>query len=495
MTEKDMLPVASHYYEMGRYQEAYNALTAMALDINRADQIEHHSLLAGILEGLGRDTDALVLTDELLGKFPDDERCIMLWIEHGCNDCNRAQKAYEMAQSMLKTDPEESWYPMIMAQIAFHYRLQPKAIIIEQIEQALALDRNDGTLAPACRIYGAFNRSKEHKACLDELIQLAPDSETTYILLLEFLEKNRRYTELGQVGYEAIRKFPGNKMFEDFLDIAIEQLYGGYLGRIYSLAVGVGRRLILQRSSHRAWFRILGKASVYLSIGISWLIVIAAVMLYGLGALFFFHYFVITSDERNIRKQRKRRSQKQEFGYDDKVIDLNGVASTLVSSTHLRHRFIYISAHGIVLAKDVWCPVENLHFDFDTEHLKDACTIAHHQIKRIELSSKYLIIKTTGAANYKMYFESIESLDFIMEQLSRFNYRITKTKRSSRLLLAVFCFWGTKSGLWSVFFLSFVYWKFSIFLCVVVLTNFISLFLYRFIFPLRTEFYRLQTIE
>lgn len=492
MTGKDMLPVAGHYYEMGKYRKAYNALTAMPLDINRTDQIEHNALLAGILEGLDRHADALALTDELLGKFPNDERCIVLWIEHAADDCDRMEKAFEMAQSMLKSDPEDPWYPMMMAQMAFHYRLRPKAVVIELIEQALALARNDDTLASACRIYSAFNRSKEHKACLDELIQLAPDSETTYSLLLQFLAENKRYTELGQVGYEAIRKFPNNEMFEVFLDIAIEHLYGGYLGRIYSLAVGVGSRLVLQRSSHKAWFRFLGNASVYLSIGISWLILIVAVLLYGFGALFFYHYFIITGDERNIRKQRKRRSQKHEFKYDDQVTDLNGAASALVSSTHLRHRFIYISARSIVLAKDVWCPVENMHFDFDTEHLKEARSIPHHQIKQLELSSKYLNIKTTRAANYKMYFESIETLDFIMAQLNRFNYRIAKTKRSSRFVLAVLCFFGTKAGLWSAFFLSFTYWKFSIFIVFVVLTNFISLFLYRFIFPLRTEIYRLQ---
>jgi hypothetical protein len=119
------------------------------------------------------------------------------------------------------------------------------------------------------------------------------------------------------------------------------------------------------------------------------------------------------------------------------------VASTLLSSTHLRYRFIYINGHSIILANDVWCPVENMHFDFYTEHLKEARSIAHHQIERLEISSKYLTIKTTHAANYKMYFESIETLDFIMAQLNRFNYRITKTKRSSRFLLAVLCFFGT----------------------------------------------------
>jgi hypothetical protein len=492
MPSKDTLPVARHYYEIGKYQQAYDQLVSMNLHIGREDQIEHHLLLADILDDLDRSEEARELTDELLGRFPDDYQCMVQWIQLASEDFNRVEEAYGLARSMQKTEPDDYWFPMMMAQMAFEYRLQPKATIIGLVEQALDMERNEQTLMTACFVLGHFYKPMEIRALLDELVGLAPDAETTYLFLLYFLAKSRRYTELGQISYEAIRKFPGNTELIDYLETATNHLYGGYFGRLFNFCVGLGRKVQLKRSSNKVWLRLLQRVSYYFGTGIGILALIFGVVLGALPALFFFHYVMFTDDERNIRKQRKRRLQKHEFEFDDQITDMNGAASVLVSSTHLKYRFMYLSPKEIVLARDVWCPVENLHFDLDTEHLQEFTSIDHHHIKRIEISSKYLFIKTPRHKTYMFYFESVETLHFILDQMEKYHYRLTRTKRGSRFLLALCCFFGAKAGLILSFLVFLASWKIGVVLLLMVLTNIFSLFIYRFIFPLRTDIYQFQ---
>lgn len=492
MTLKDTLPVARHYCEMGKYRQAYDQLVAMDLNIGREDQIEHHILLADILIALDRSKEAQELGDELLGRFPDNYDCIVQWIELASDDDKRVEEAYALAQSMQRTEPDDYWLPMMMAHMAFHYRLAPKATIIGLVEHALSIDRNEQTLVTACTILGHFYKPIKIKAHLNALVELAPDAESTYLVLLDFLAKSKRYTELGQISYEAIRKFPDNVVLIDHLDKATHYLYGGYFERLYQFCIEIGIRLKILRSSSKGWFRVLQGASAYVSLGMALLVFILGVILCGLSALFFCHYFLIAADERNIRKQRKRRSQKHEFEFADQMMDMNGSTSVLVSSTHLKYRYIYLSQREIIFAGDVWCPVENLHFDIDTEHLKDHTSIDHSQILRIEVSSKYLVIKATRRKKYMFYFESAETLQFILEKLEKYHYRLNRTKQGSRFLLILLCFFGTKAGLLFSYIVSLVSWKAGILALLIVLTNILSLFIYRFVFPLRKDIYHLQ---
>jgi tetratricopeptide (TPR) repeat protein len=492
MTSKDTLPVARHYYEIGKYQRAYDHLVSMDLNIGREHQIEHHLLLADILNELDRFKEAQELTDELLGRFPDNHDCIVQWIQLASEDFNRVDEAYGLAQSMQKTEPDDYWFPMMMAQMAFQYRLKPKATIIGLVEQTLGMESNEQTLLTACLILGYYNKPAVIKSYLDELVGLAPDAESTYLILLDFLAQSKRYTELGQISYEAIRQFPNNIELIEHLETATNHLYGGYFGRLFNFCVGIGRKIRIKRSSNKSWFRIVQRASDYLGSGISVLALIVGVILCALPALFFYHYVIFTDDERNIRKQRKRRLQKHEFVFDDQVTDMNDATSVLVSSTHLKYRFMYLSPKEIVLARDVWCPVENLHFDLDTEHLHEFTSIDHQQIKRIEVSSKYLAIKTIHRKIYLFYFESIETLYIILGQLEKYDYRLTRTKHGSRFLLALCCLLGAKAGLSLSFFVFLVSWKIGVLLLLMVLTNIFSLFIYRFIFPLRTDIYQYQ---
>lgn len=490
MTSKDTLAVAEHYYEIGKYQQAYDHLVAMDLNIGREDQIEHHLLLADILDELDRSQEARELTDELLGRFPDNYDCIIQWIQLASDDFNRVVAAYGLARSMQKTEPDDYWFPMMMARMAFEYRLQTKATIMELVEQALGMERNEQTLLTACFILGYFNAPAAIKAYVDELVGLAPDSQSTYLTLLDFLSKSKRYTELGQISYEAIRKFPDNIELIGYLETATNHLYGGYFGRLANFCVEIGRKIQIERSSNKDWFRMAQRASHCLGVGIGVLALIVGFILYALPVLFFCHYVIFTDDERNIRKQRKRRMEKHEFEFDDQITDMNDATSVLVSSTHSTYRFIYLSPKEIVLAGDVWCPVENLHFDLDTECLKDFTSFDHHQIKRIEVSSKYLVIKAAGGKTRLFYFESVETLHFILEQLERYHYRLTRTKRGSRFLLALCCFFSAKAGLSLSFLVSIVSWKVGVVLFLMVVTNIAGFLIYRFVFPKRTDIYQ-----
>lgn len=492
MTSKEILPVAMHYYEIGKYQEAYDNLISMELNIGQEDQIEHHLLLADILGELDRFKEAKELTDELLSRFPDNHECIVHWIEQASKDFNRVEEAYALAESLQKSDPNNCWFPMMMARMAFNYRLQPKDTILELVDQALNIERNDQTLVTACVIFGHFQNFSEIKVYLDELVELEPDAETTYLILLRFLEESKRYTELGQISFEAIKKFPNNTELIDYLDRAKNHLYGGYFERLFNVCIRFGKYFIIERSSRKRWFRGLQSASVYLGVGVGIWVFILGTILCGLATLFFWHYFVSINDERNIRKQRKRRSQKHEFEYGDQVTDMNGAVSVLVSSTHLKYRFMYLSPSQIAFARDVWCPVENLHFDLEAEDLHEFTSMDHHQIKRVEVSSKYLAIKTVRPKKYLFYFESVETLNFILEKLEKYHYRITKTRRSSRLLLALFCAFAAKAGIALSFLIFLVSWEIGVFLLLMVLTNIFSLFIYRFLFPLRRDIYQLQ---
>jgi hypothetical protein len=490
MTSKDTLAVAKHYYEIGKHQQAYDHLVAMDLNIGREDQIEHHLLLADILDELDRSREAQELTDELLGRFPENYDCIIQWIQLASDDCNRVEEAYGLAQSRQKTEPEDYWFPMMMARMAFQYRLQPKATIIGLVEQTLGMEHNEQTLLTACHILGHFYKPAEIKVYVDELVGLAPDAETTYLTLLDFLSKSKRYTELGQISYESIRKFPNNIELIGHLETATNHLYGGYFGRLSNFCVKIGRKFQITRSSNKGWFRMIQRVSDYLGSGIGILALIVGFILYALPLLFFCHYVIFTDDERNIRKQRKRRLVKHEFEFDDQITDMNGATSVLVSSTHSVHRFIYLSPKKIVVAGDVWCPVENLHFELDTGCLKDFTSFDHHHIKRIEVSSKYLVVKALRGKTKLFYFESVETLHFILEQLERYHYRLIRTKRGSRFLLTLCCFFGAKAGLSLSFLVSFVSWKLGVVVLLMVLTNLFSLFIYRFVFPQRTDIYQ-----
>ena len=492
MTSKDTLPVAMHYNEIGKYQQAYDHLVSMHLDISREDQIEHHLLLADLLEELDKPGEAQALTDTLLSRFPDHYDCIVQWIKAASEDCNRVEEAYELARSMQKTEPEDYWFPMIMARMAYQYRLQSKAIIIGLVEQALDIERNERTLATACAILGDYYKPAAIKAHLDALVELAPDAETTYLILLDYLAASKRYTELGQISYEAIRRFPHNTEIIEYLDQANYHLYGGFFEKLFLFCVGLGKKLQLQRSSSKGWFRVLQKAINFFCIGAALLTFIAGVVLCGLATLFFFHFFLFTDGERNISKQRKRRLQKHEFEFADQTTDLNGAASVLVSSTHLKYRFMYINLEQIILAGDVWCPVENVHFDLDTEHFRDFTAIDHGQIKRILISSKYLVLNTTARKKYLFYFESLETLQFVLEQLKKYHYRRTRTKRGSRFFLTLVCFLWVKTGLSLSYLGLLVSWKIGLFVLVMALTNTLGFFIYRFIFPLRTDIYHLK---
>lgn len=488
--EEDMLLVATHYYEIGRYQHAYDQLTSMALNIDREDQIDHHLLLADLLYKLDKSEDARELIDVLLSKFPDNDQCMAEWIRHAGKDPNRVEEAYNLAQALRKKDPADYWLPLVMAKMAFDYRLQPKTTIIALLEQALAIKRDEQTIATACKIFCHFLKPIEIKPYIDELVQLAPEAESTYLLLLEFLKKSNRYNEHCQISYEALKRFPDNQELAEDLETSIDYLYGGYFGRLFNFCTNIGQKIKIERSSNKRWFRALQSVSTYAGMTVALMAFIIGAILCGLAMLFFFHFFIFTCDERNIKKQRKKRTQKFEFQYADQVTDINDAASALVSSTHLKYRFILLNEKEIVLSKEVWCPAENLHFDLDRENLEEFESIAHHQIKRIEVSSKYLIIRTAQGSKYMMYFESLDTLTFILDQLKRYHYQLIKTKRSSRFLLSLMCFFMTKSGLALSFLAFLASWKIGIVVFFMVLTNISSFFIYRFIHPLEINIFQ-----
>lgn len=146
-----------------------------------------------------------------------------------------------------------------------------------------------------------------------------------------------RFSDIGDL--EQVKKTIRMQIIEPFTN----HLYGGYFGRLFNFCVGIGRKVQLKRSSNKVWFRLLQRVSYYFGTGIGMLALIFGVALGALPALFFCHYVIFTDDERNIRKQRKRRLQKHEFEFDDQITDMNGAASVLVSSTHLKYRFMYLS--------------------------------------------------------------------------------------------------------------------------------------------------------
>ncbi len=493
--EKDTLSIAQHYYDLNKYQEAYDHLSTMSLIIDRQDHLKHHILLANLLYYLGREGDSQILTDELRSKFPDDYDALTHWISFGGVNPDRAREAYRLTQSMRLDYPDNYWFPYMMAYLGYHYRLQSKREIIESIEQALQLEKNETTLRFAYEVFAYYKQCQKAKSYLDELVEFAPGQEKTYQTLLKYLIEQKRYLEVNQLSYEAIHKFPNNDIFLDYAKLATNHLYGGYLEKLYNRSFYMGDQVIISRSSIHPWFHKLKNISVYLSVAISCAVFALGLLALILFTLFFVHYVIFTCDERNIKKQRKSRQQKKEYENKDELSDDFGVTSVLVKSTHLQYRFILLNNKGITLAEDVWCPIENLHYDdaWGTEDLKGDVTIPKTQLNTLVLTSKYLIIQTKQKKNYTIYFESLETLEFLVSQLKKQGYQYIKTKKSSRLLLMISCFFGAKACLTAsvvvVFALS---WQLGLLFVLMTLTNFISLFIYRMVNPSVSDIYKIS---
>ncbi|MGH1485276.1 MAG: tetratricopeptide repeat protein [Cellvibrionaceae bacterium] len=490
--DKDTLSIARHYYDINKYQEAYDHLTSMSLIVDRKEQIPHHILLADILSHLGKASSAQVLTDELRSTFPDDFQCLTHWIRFYSDDFEHVRQAYELAQSMRPNYPDNYWFPLIMAYMAYHYRLYPKKTIIALIEETLTIEKNEATVKLAHQIFRDFNKKDQAKHYLDELVELAPSTQSTYRLLLNYLSQKERYTELSQLSYEAIRAFPNNEEFTEYSKEANRHLYGDYFSKLYNFSYNIGGKFQIERSSDKPWFRTLQNISIKLGLGIGLFIYSLGMIRLLLLTAFFAHYVIFTHDERNIKKQRKQRLKKQEYEYKDQLTNMQNSASILLSSSHLRHRFIYLDNNSIRLAEDIWCAPEDLHYDWDSENVKGEIQINKQDVKSIEISVKYVTINLRNGKDHVLYCESLKALEFLVTQLAQQGYKHKKTISFSRLRLTIACFFGGKASLTAAAIFTFaVSWQIGIILMLMAITNFLGLFFYRMANPVKTDVYHL----
>ncbi len=488
--DENIFTAAEHYYEINRFDEAYQKLTTLDLVIDRQDQIEHHILLSLVLNGLGRYDEAQSIADTLLSKFPDNYRCQTHWISLTCNDHRQVERSYELAQSLRKSHPTDYWLPYIMAKMAYSFRLHSSTAIISLSEEAVSLYRNQQTLQLAYLVYTEFGLYEKAKACLDELVENFPESELTYELLLSELERKDDYPEISQVSYNAIRKFPHNEEFTEYYELAVNQRYGSFLDKLYYIALKLGDRVTIERSSTKPWFRALQLASIGLRTLAILTTVISGVLLYLFGMVFFLHYTVFASDDRHINKQRKKRLLKREFEHNDQMVEAANGASVLVASTHLKYQLLYLDDKGIILAEDAFCMLEELHINFDDASLKGVVRLPRDKIKYIEISTNYLTLKTKRLGLHMVYFEHLPTLEFVIRQLEKHGYYLVETRKGSRLLLTIGCFFGAKAGLGAAFITAaFTSWQVGVVLALAVLSNTIGFFIYRLIHPSSTDIY------
>lgn len=489
--DKDTLSIARHYYDINKYQEAYSQLTAMTLVVDRKEQIAHHILLADILNNLGKAASAQALTNELRSTFPNNYQCLTHWIRFYSDSVEHVRQAYELAKSMQIDYPDDYWFPYVMAVMAFGYRLEPKATIIELIEISLKIEQNTATIKLAHEIFWGFKHKQEAKYYLDKLVELAPSKQSTYQLLLNYLSKNKRYTELSQLSYEAIRAFPNNEEFTEYSDQANRYLYGDYLSKLFNIAYNISEKFDIERSSDKLWFRRFQGMLAYLSIGVGFFVLLIGIIFLLILTAFFAHYVLFTLDERNIKKQRKLRLKKQEYEYNDQLTDMQISASILLSSSHTPYRFIYLDSDNIKLAEDIWCAPENLHYHWDSEHIKGEININRQDVKSIEISASYITINLNKGKESVLYCESLKTLEFLTRQLSQYGYKHKETLSFSRLRLIISCILGGKASLTVAAFIVILgYWKIGIVLMLMAVTNFLGLLFYRMINPVKTDVYQ-----
>ncbi|MEJ2620817.1 MAG: tetratricopeptide repeat protein [Candidatus Thiodiazotropha sp.] len=489
MDEKILTP-AEHYYDINRFDEAYQKLSTLDLVIDRQEQIEHHILLSLVLNGLGRYDEAESIADTLLSKFPDNYRCQTHWISLTCDDHRKVERSYEFAQSLRKDHPTDYWLPYIMAKMAYSFRLHSSAAIVSLSEEAVSLYRNQQTLQLAYIVYTEFGLHEKAKSSLDELVENFPETESTYDLLLSELERKDDYSELSQVSYNAIRKFPHNEAFTEYYEHAVNQRYGSFLDKLVYFALKLGDSVIIERSSTKLWFRALQMASTGLGTFVIVATATSGVLLYLLGMVFFLHYTVFASDDRHINKQRKKRLLKREFEHNDQMVEATDGASVLVASTHLKYQLLFLDDKGVILAEDAFCMLEELHINFDVTNLKGVVRLPRDKIKSIEVSTNYLTLKTKRLGLHMVYFEHLPTLEFVIEQLERHGYYLVETRKGSRLLLTLGCFFGAKAGLGAAFFTAdFTSWQIGAVFALAVLSNTTGFFIYRLIHPSSTDIY------
>lgn len=448
MTEpgSNELQTIYHFQSIGQSERALELLEQLTLNIDNAHQIEHFTLLIDVLVSLDRDSEALALADTLRSKYPNSVACLNSWIWVSKQQRGRVKDCYELASELFREFPEEAWYPFVMAELCFYYRVKPDSVMVDLVRQSLRLRRDESTLWLGQKVFQYLGKRKAEQQCLSTLIKMYPESELGKQSLIESLMSRDKYREAMHVALDAIRVYPSNEFFANAIETTRNKLY---VVEYAHIPLNWAGRYLDKRRHGRSSLSPFAPVFEFASMGFGVLVVAIGFMLF-ITLL----PFLATLDTgyKNERMQ-KRRIQDSEFKAlhttSDETFEASEGFCIWNPEAITKSKFLCVNSNEFVFARNITKPLDDFKYGFDKEDLVGVATLNAAKDNDVRVAETGVGVQTNKYGEYTdLEFSDPKTAHELMQILERIGYKLdsksitTKSGTVIRSLLFLLpCLW------------------------------------------------------
>lgn len=243
--------LAEHYFEIGRYEAAIEALKSEPMLLDRSEDQQKHVLLVDILLAKGDIKPARELAEQLLSMYPDDPLVKEAFIQVTVKDRSLAPLGTRLCQSMLAVDDSNPRLWFLLAKLGFFFRTIDDESVLEATAKAVEFGEGSANiLAVAHLIFVNLGAKSAGENCVSRLAGLSPDSDATYESIAHHFARLGHFRELAQVCLDGLVAYPQNEVLLAYIEEAADRLYMSPLDRVVTWPV---RAIRIRPTSLARW--------------------------------------------------------------------------------------------------------------------------------------------------------------------------------------------------------------------------------------------------